>query len=114
MWAPAARWQHSRAGLRYASDLTDAEWAVLEPLLPPAPRRGRRRAWPEREIVNAIFYVLRAGCAWRLLPSPRHCRGWPSGTWRSTWPRSGGYGPSSRTCAPPTRPPARGDLPVSP
>ena len=68
MWTPATRRQHSRAGLRYASDLTDAEWAVLAPLLPPAPRRGRRRAWPEREIVNAIFYVLRAGCAWRLLP----------------------------------------------
>jgi putative transposase len=39
---------------------------VLAPLLPPAPRRGRRRAWSEREIVNAIFYVLRAGCTWRL------------------------------------------------
>jgi transposase len=41
---------------------------VLEPLLPPAAPRGRRRAWPDREIVNAIFYILRAGCAWRLLP----------------------------------------------
>lgn len=68
MWTPAARRQHSRASLRYASDLTDAEWAVLAPLLPPAPGRGRRRAWSEREIINAIFYILRAGCAWRLLP----------------------------------------------
>ena len=68
MWTSDTRRQHSRAGLRYASDLTDAEWAVLALLLPPAPRRGRRRAWPEREIVNAIFYFLRAGCAWRLLP----------------------------------------------
>ena len=68
MWTPATRRQHSRAGLRYASDLTDAEWQILEPLLPGSPRRGRRRAWPLREIANAIFYVLRAGCVWRLLP----------------------------------------------
>ena len=68
MWTPATRRQHSRAGLRYASDLTDDEWRILEPLLPGAPRRGRRRAWPLREIANAIFYVLRAGCTWRLLP----------------------------------------------
>ncbi len=55
-------------GLRYASDLTDDEWRILEPLLPSALGRGRRRAWPLREIANAIFYVLRAGCTWRLLP----------------------------------------------
>ena len=40
----------------------------MEPLLPPAPGRGRKRAWPLREIVDAIFYVLRGGIAWRLLP----------------------------------------------
>ena len=68
MWTPATRRQHSRAGLRYASDLTDDEWRILEPLLPGAPGRGRRRACPLREIANAIFYVLRAGCTWRLLP----------------------------------------------
>ncbi|WP_333669505.1 IS5 family transposase [Elioraea tepidiphila] len=68
MWTLATRAQHSRAGLRYASDLTDDEWRLLEPLLPGVPRCGRRRAWPLREIANAIFYVLRAGCAWRLLP----------------------------------------------
>jgi putative transposase len=68
MWTPATLRQDSRAGLRYASDLTDDEWRILEPLLPGAPRRGRRRAWPLREIANAIVYVLRAGCTWRLLP----------------------------------------------
>ena len=68
MWTPTTRRQHSRAGLRYGSDLTDAEWKVLEPLLPPAAKRGRRRAWPMREIMNAISYVLRGGVAWRLLP----------------------------------------------
>ncbi len=68
MWSPADRWRHARASQRYPSDLTDAEWRLLEPLLPTAPRRGRRWAWPLREVVNAIFYVLRAGCAWRMLP----------------------------------------------
>jgi putative transposase len=68
MWTPTTRRQHSRAGLRYTSDLTDAEWGLLEPLLPrPAPV-GRRWAWPLREIVNGLLYVLRAGCPWRLLP----------------------------------------------
>lgn len=68
MWTPATRAQHSRDGLRYGSDLTDAEWRLLEPLLPPARARGRDRQWPMRELVNAIFYVMRAGCPWRMLP----------------------------------------------
>ena len=69
MWTPTTRRHHSRTGLRYASDLTDAEWALLEPLLPPPRDHGRPRAWPLREVVNAIFYVMRSGCPWRLLPS---------------------------------------------
>jgi transposase len=68
MWTPTTRAQHSRAELRYGSDLTDAEWAVLEPLLPAPCHRGRPRHWPLREVVNAIFYVLRCSCPWRLLP----------------------------------------------
>ncbi len=68
MWTPATRRQHSRVGLRYETDLTDAEWAVIEPFLPPPPEYGRPRFWPMREIMNAIFYVLRGGIAWRLLP----------------------------------------------
>ena len=68
MWTPTTRAQHRRAGLRYGSDVTDAEWAVLSPLLPCPEPRGRHRAWPMREIVNAIFYVLRTGCPWRMLP----------------------------------------------
>jgi transposase len=68
MWTPTTRRQHSRADLRYGSDTTDAEWQILEPLLPAEVPRGRKRAWPMREIVNAIFYVLRGGIAWRLLP----------------------------------------------
>jgi putative transposase len=55
--------------MRYETDLTDAEWAVIEPLMPPPNPRGRPRAWPLLEIMNAIFYVLRGGVAWRLLPN---------------------------------------------
>src|SRR4051794_76403 len=68
MWTPATRRRHSREHLRYASDVSDEEWALLEPHLPAPCLTGRPRAWPMREIVNAIFYVLRSGCAWRLLP----------------------------------------------
>ena len=53
----------------YDSDLTDAQWSVLEPLLPPPSRRGRPRKTDLREVVNAIIYALRSGCAWRMLPS---------------------------------------------
>ena len=69
MWTPTTREQHSRKALRYQTDLTDAEWVVIEPHLPPAHGTGRPRSWPMREIVNGIFYVMRAGCPWRLLPS---------------------------------------------
>lgn len=69
MWTPTTRRQHSRAGLRYGSDLTDAEWTLLGPFLPAEAGCGRKRAWPMREIVNAICYVLRGGVAWRLLPA---------------------------------------------
>jgi transposase len=68
MWTKATRAQHSRDGLRCASDLTDAEWAVLEPLLPPPSPVGRPPTWPMRTIVEAIFYVLRGGVPWRMLP----------------------------------------------
>ena len=53
---------------RYDSDLTDEQWALIEPLLPPPATAGRREKHPRREIVNAILYVVRTGCAWRLLP----------------------------------------------
>lgn len=52
----------------YPSDLTDSEWNVLEPLVPPVKPGGRPRSVDMREILNGIFYILRSGCAWRLLP----------------------------------------------
>src|SRR5215204_5632539 len=68
MWTPATRRQHSRAGLRYETDLTDAEWAVIAPFMPEPAACGRPATWTTREILNAIFYVLRGGIAWRLIP----------------------------------------------
>jgi len=53
---------------RYDSDLTDPQWQLVEPLLPPPAAAGRREKHPRREIVNAILYIVRTGCAWRLLP----------------------------------------------
>lgn len=52
----------------YPTDLTDDEWRALEPLIPPAKPGGRPRSVEIREVVNAVRYVLRAGCAWRLMP----------------------------------------------
>ena len=54
---------------RYDSDLTDEQWAVIEPLLPPRSKDGPKPRHAYRDIVDAIFYVVRTGCAWRLLPS---------------------------------------------
>lgn len=68
MWTAITRAQHRRDALRFPSDLTDAEWAVLEPLLPAPSRVGRRPCWPMREILNAILYILRGGVPWRMLP----------------------------------------------
>ncbi len=69
MWTAATRNEYSRKTARYQSDVTDAEWQVIEPYLPVAKRTGRPRVWPPREIVNGIFYVLRSGCAWRQMPT---------------------------------------------
>src|SRR5215207_6073022 len=52
----------------YPSDLSDREWEILAPLIPPAKPGGRPRKWPMQKILNAVFYVLRTGCQWRLLP----------------------------------------------
>src|ERR671917_404371 len=68
MWTVEQRQTHDRAGLRYPSDLTDAEWALVEPFIPPARRGGRRRTGDVRAVLNGIFYILATGCQWRALP----------------------------------------------
>jgi transposase len=68
MWSVEQRRAYERDGLRYPSDLTDAEWALVEPLIPPAKRGGRRRTVDVREVLNGIFYVPTTGCQWRALP----------------------------------------------
>lgn len=52
----------------YATDLTDKQWVLLKPLIPPAKSGGRARTTDVREVINAIIYLLRTGCSWRLLP----------------------------------------------
>jgi transposase len=67
-WTEITRPKYQRDGLRYASDTTDAEWAVIEPHLPPPARCGRTRKTKLRDIVDSIFYIAQSGCQWRLLP----------------------------------------------
>jgi Putative transposase of IS4/5 family (DUF4096) len=60
-WTGIARREHSRDGLRYPSDMTDREWALAVPFVPPAKTGGRRRTTDMREVVNALLYIASAG-----------------------------------------------------
>ncbi len=68
MWTTENRARYKRDTLRYPSDLTDDEWALVAPLIPPAKHGGRKREVNLREIVNGLMYVLSTGCAWRYVP----------------------------------------------
>ena len=68
MWTVENRRHCERTGLRYPSDLTDAEWALPAPLIPRAKRGGRERRVDVREVLNGVFYILSTGCQWRALP----------------------------------------------
>jgi putative transposase len=67
-WTEITRRHYRRDGLRYASDTTDAEWKLIEPLMPGPCRRGRPREINLRGIMNAILYIAASGCQWRALP----------------------------------------------
>src|ERR1017187_7777200 len=67
-WTEITRRHYRREGLRYESDTTDAEWFVMQPLLPPASALGRPRATDMRTVINAILYIASTGCQWRQLP----------------------------------------------
>ncbi len=68
MWTAEHRRAADRRGLRYPSDVTDAEWALIAPMIPPAKHGGRKRSVDVREVLNGIFYVLSTGCQWNALP----------------------------------------------
>jgi transposase len=81
MWTDTTRKQFARSTVRMPIDLTDAEWAVLEPLLPARSHRGRPPLWSHRQFVEALLYLQRGGLPWRMLPPdlfPPY-----SGLWRS-------------------------------
>jgi transposase len=68
MWTIENRTRYDRSKLRYPSDLTDDEWAIIGPLIPPAKRGGNKRTINVREVVNGLMYILSTGCQWRALP----------------------------------------------
>jgi len=68
MWTNENRARYDRSALRYPSDVTDAEWALISGLIPPAKRGGNKRTVDEREIANGVMYVLGTGCQWAALP----------------------------------------------
>src|SRR6266705_2440559 len=68
MWTEITRPKYEREGQRYASDLTEGEWALIEPHMPAATPLGRPREIELRAVLDAILYIARTGCQWRMLP----------------------------------------------
>ena len=68
MWTEKNRGQYDRSKLRYPSDLTDAEWAFIAPLIPAAKPGGNKRTVDERSVVDGVMYILSTGCQWAALP----------------------------------------------
>jgi transposase len=68
MWTVENRARYDRSRLRYPSDLTDEEWALIKMEIPPARRGGNKRTVDVREVVNGLMYVLSTGCQWRAIP----------------------------------------------
>jgi len=68
MWSDKNRARYDRSKLRYPSDLTDEEWALVAPVVPPAKRGGNKRTVDVREVVNGLMYVLSTGCQWASIP----------------------------------------------
>jgi transposase len=76
MWTQESRGRYDRSRLRYPSDLTDEEWALIGPLIPPAKMEGNKRTIDEQAVVNGVMYILSTGCQWAALPKdlPRAAR----------------------------------------
>ena len=83
-WTEFTRRQRARMGGKYASDLTDVEWAVIEPLMPVRRPTGRPRTTKLRDVFDALLYVATTGCQWRMMPNDfppvstvrRYCYAW--------------------------------------
>ena len=95
-WSKADRAKYEVIRERYSSDLSEAEFALIFPLLPAPKRRGRKPTCA-RAVLNALFYLIRSGCPWRLLPkdfppSPRCRTGSALGA-------TADYGPKSSVCS---------------
>jgi transposase len=67
MWTSKNRARYDRSKLRYPSDLTDDEWGLVEPLIPPGKTGGGKRTVNMREVVNGLMYILSTGCQWRAI-----------------------------------------------
>ncbi len=68
-WTELTRRQHARKADKYASDMTDAEWSLIAPLMPPSKITGRPRTTDLRDVFDAILYIATTGCQWRMLPN---------------------------------------------
>ena len=68
-WTELTRRQHDRKGDKYASDMRDAEWALIAPSMPPPKTTGRPRTTCLRDVVDALLYIATTGCQWRMLPN---------------------------------------------
>jgi transposase len=68
MWTSKNRGRYDRSKLRYPSDLTNEEWELVEPLIPPGKSGGGKRTVIMREVVNGLMYILSTGCQWRAVP----------------------------------------------
>jgi transposase len=68
MWTEENRARYDRSKQRYPSDLTDEEWALVEPLIPPAKPGGNKRAVDIREVLDGLLYILSSGCQWQAMP----------------------------------------------
>jgi putative transposase len=97
MWTEITRRKYEQEGQRYASDLTDAEWALIAPHMPAAKRLGRPRETALRAVLDAILYIARTGCQWRMLP-----KDFPPFTtlqgYFYDWPDNGLFAASIFTC----------------
>src|SRR5205085_12426683 len=86
-WDDVARQDHRRVCARYPSDMTDREWAIIAPLLPPARSGGRPRTVDLRAVMDAILFMASSGCQWRMLPKDFRTRSTVQGyfyAWRDS------------------------------